>query len=169
MCYLKEDNSTVNNYDIASTLNKFSVSHQQDMCLSQLLCSPATTNGPIITENTGLQKEGKELSEPMIVHCLDMRTLSSCDKANKSFDIIAKNEGSANCLVYWFTLDYGWDVSISNYQRYGDLPSATCTNLNKQAMITFNPPISTVEGQCLKFVFLYCDGLIDFVHLSQTN
>ena len=158
MAYLQEENLSVHCYDIASTINKFSVDHQEDIYLSQLLYP---SNRSELTDYAS--EKGKELSEPLEVHSFDLRTICSSDTTKKYFEILIKDSGTLHGLAYWFTLEYGWNIVVSNYYRDLAVNGNEQSNLNKQAVITFKSPISVEKEQKLKFAFLYSEGLIDFV------
>ena len=67
----------------------------------------------------------------------------NCNK--KYFEILINDTGTLHGLAYWFKLEYGWNIVVSNYHR--DLVNGNELSLNKQAVITFKSPISMKRGK----------------------
>ena len=73
-------------------VNILSVSHQQDLCYSGL--------------------EHEQLTEPCLVRSLDLTCLE-LGRREVTVCLPVTRAGSVTALVYWWQLQYGWNLSIS--------------------------------------------------------
>ena len=153
------DDNNVHGYKISSSFNKVSVLHLQDIDIQELL------NYDKDTETDGTDhKETKFLCDPFEVNNIDVMSFQTDAMVEEEFELVVKENGTAHGIVYWLTQDYGWGISVSNYNP-GDsqFKNGVDSCERKQAAIMFDPPIPVAKDDTLSLTFLHRNGLIDFV------
>ena len=155
------DDKNVHGFDVSSIFNKLSVNHLQDIDLNQLV--PSSNKERSIPMDP---IEEKVLSDPLEVYSIDLMNFSASENVKEDIEIVIRDSGTAQGIVYWFTQEYGWDVNISNY-FVPNLGDDKIFSHYKQACITFHCPFSVVRGEKTKLTFLYSNGLIDFIQATE--
>ena len=128
MSHLVSDDNVMG-FKISDHVNKLSVTHQQEVYYD------------------GLVKT--ELSDPFHVTTLDLSNLE-LRRQEHSITVPIISEGKANCVVYWFVQDFGWNI-MENTKESEEYKQAAfmCSELNVHA------------GDNIKLKFQSEKGLID--------
>ena len=112
MSHLVSDDNVMG-FKISDHVNKLSVTHQQEVYYD------------------GLAKT--ELSDPVHVTTFDLSNLE-LRRQEHSINVPITSEGKANCVVYWFVQDFGWNI-MENTKESEEYKQAAfmCSELNVHA------------------------------------